>query len=173
MSIFNSPPPPPPPKPTARIWSPPADRESFAVVLGPWSPHWVHWVGKRTLPCLNDDCPRPRHTKPIQWRGYLPVAVYNPMSKHTDDKEWLPAIYAVGQDHANDIVPYLSDYPGPALTITVIKKENRHSISVKELADYPENLPSCPDVKVVLAKLWGIKPPGYDDTDRNGSVESR
>jgi len=36
---------------------------------------WIHWLGRRSLPCLNalGECPKEMHSCPLAWRGYIPA----------------------------------------------------------------------------------------------------
>src|SRR5437667_3615004 len=62
----------------------PPDPVPFSILIPPPGVHrftllglgrgiWLHWVGKRSLPCLDQDCPRSRHIKPAYWLAYLPA----------------------------------------------------------------------------------------------------
>jgi len=150
----------PPPIPEARIWPPP-EGLSYFLVLGPYVGVWCHWIGKRSLPCLDEDCPGPRHKRPMVWFGYLPGAI--PIFSDQAKKNLLrhdPAILACGPEAIEEIKPVLGNYPGPILTIKRMPKSRKWTLEKIKREVKVVSLPRCPDTRATLYRVWGMRPPG-------------
>lgn len=147
----------PPLSPTARIWSPEHIGKYHLIVLGQWQGHWVHWVGRRSEPCLETDCPKSRHRRPLSWRGYTPCALFECEEINTTNGTWKSVILSLGTDNARILEAHLGAFPGPGLLLTKPDKTNKIVIETRKLKAIPEGLPECPDVTLTLARVWGLR----------------
>jgi hypothetical protein len=154
----------PPPLPTARIWSPPPGT-SFACLLGPWYALWVHWIGKRSVPCMNQDCPRHTHSRPMRWCAYAPACVPTVDNVTRKITAYTSVILPLSPEQATAVLQRLGSYPGPTLKIKKADKRRGFTITdILPVLDGPP-LPSCPDVEATLYRLWGRRPPSQVDED--------
>ena len=146
-----------PPLPTARIWIPPTGKY-WLCVLGSWHALWVHWMGKRSLPCQKD-CPKYRHARPARWTAYLPCAI--PIMCHDDPRRLIgnkPVIVALSPEQADLLRPKMGNYPGPAFLIDKKKEEKNWELLEMRNGGKVDGLPTCPDVLATLYRVWGIIP---------------
>lgn len=148
-----------PPIPSARIWAPATEADYHAIVLGPWKGCWVHWVGKRSEPCLTKACPGPRHKRPVNWYAYTPIALFTASHIGSKEGKWNPAVISLGRENADNLLPHMSVFPGPGLTIARVGKSNEVNLTIFDEIKIPDELPPCPDVILTLTRLWGIRPP--------------
>ncbi len=146
-----------PPVITAKIWTPPAGLTEVCL-LGRWLGVWVHWMGRRTLPCLGDECPKARHNRPIRWIGYAPITV--PRQKALE-----AAILALSPEKAEELTEYMGDGLGPVIFCKRNQKSREWHIDHVNTEVKPDaRFPITPDVRYVLFRLWGIRP----DSQSNG-----
>ena len=155
-----------PPLPSARIWTPP-DGRSHICVLGPWRSLWIHWLRKRSVPCLKENCPRYRHTAPGRWVAYVPSCV--PILALDGTREVVghrPIIIACNPEQAAALRPSMGNYPGPILTLFKHEKEKHWTLEKIITGKNPKDMPPCPDVLATLHRVWGIIP----DFEQNGEA---
>ena len=149
-----------------QIWTPPAG-ETTIQILGPWVGVWIHWVGRRTMPCLNEDCPKARHNRPIRWCGYAPIVIFR-------SKEQKRAVLGLSPEKAKDVEAELTGFPGPFLKCH--RKAGSREWTIKDIfhREVKGTPPPAPDVQLVLLRVWGIKPedvrgPEAEETSGNDS----
>jgi len=145
-----------PPTNLPKIWNPPVG-ETPVCILGPWLSVWVHWMGKRTLPCLDAECPKSRHSRPVRWVGYAPIAV----GRHGVVEV---AVLPLSPDKADALRDVAAD--GAPFVITCKRRESSREWTVDDVKtdlkpEWP--VPSPPDVQAVLLRLWGIRPGDLTD----------
>lgn len=141
---------------SVRIYTPTAhDR---CLIIGEMSGVWIHWMGKRSLPCLGKSCPKARHGKPCRWVGYIPITVWN---AHESKPRPLRAILALTAQKWQIVQNKLVDLPtGKSLQISVDKNpESRQwRIADLEFVDNPFPLLTSFRVSNELLRIWGIPP---------------
>lgn len=136
--------------PQARLWSPP-DGTTDVLILAPYIGTWVHWVGKRSLPCLNSNCPASRHRRPCKWSGYLPILLAAQKGPET-------AVVTITPEKASDIDEALSKRSTPIMKVVRRKGAKDWLIKSFHEAKLTQELPEVPDVQLVLCRVWGIRP---------------
>lgn len=152
----------PPSVPLARIWTPP-DLDSWVVLLGRWSGVWIHWIGRRSVPCLGPQCPSNRHLKPAHWAGYAPAAVAQLATDGTRKVQgWTAIVLPISAELAAELEPQLVPFPGPLLHIH--RSAGKRVWAVKSVKSTPkgEHFPAAFDPRPSLYRLWGIRPPEPD-----------
>jgi hypothetical protein len=149
----------PPPVPVASVWTPPAGTWDL-VVLGPWFSVWLHWLGKRSLPCLAEYCPAARHIKPVRWSAYCPAALAEwETAERKKVKSWRPVVLPIGLECAHELRPQLGEFPGPGIILTRKGGQKAWTWKIGSLQRIPANLPKPFDVRPTLYRLWGVRPP--------------
>lgn len=145
--------------PTARIWTPPIGL-SAVCVLGNWRGVWIHWMGKRSLPCLDAECPKQRHLKPAKWVGYLPACtpLFAPDSVSKVIGQ-LPIILPLTAEQAEFLKPAMGAFPGPHLTLERLKEKKEWAIRDIKPLKRVAGLPACPNPEQTLYRAWGVRPP--------------
>jgi len=155
----------PSPISTARIWVPKQTKEKV-ILLGNWLGCWVHWMGKRTQPCLKTDCPKSRHARPVRWVGYAPIAIRT-------QNGLKPALLGLSPEKAKTLEPLLIDFPGPILEVT--KRENSREWVIGAVIQkrWETEYPDCPDVQSILYRMWGIRPTDTEDGETQVEKEPK
>jgi hypothetical protein len=148
----------PPPPVAARIITV-SDGTSHYVVLGSWAGIWVHWLGRRSLPCLGERCPRSRHLRPMRWTGYLPAAASNlTLTERGHVRTWSACVLPVGPDQARDLEEHVRHCP---FVLEIKKRPGERGWRVAGVSrTIPSGeLPAAPDVRNTLYRVWGVRPP--------------
>lgn len=116
-------------------------------------------MGRRSLPCLDKECPSPRHKKPINWVGYYAAVILD----RVEDAPgmWKPGrriVLPVNLAAANGLTAYQSL---ARVGVTILKKEGRKDWVLESTRQTPgqRELPADFPVEDVLMRLWGIRPP--------------
>jgi len=152
--------------PSARIWTPPIGR-SHVCVLGRWRSLWIHWLRKRSVPCLKDACPKYRHTAPARWVAYVPGCIpINSLDGTREVVGYRPVILACNPEQADLLRPAMGNFPGPVLEVFKHEKEKHWTLERLITGKNPQNLPPCPDVLATLHRVWGMIP----EEEKNGEV---
>lgn len=149
---------PPAPAP-ARIWKPSGKAARF-YLLGNYHGQWLHWLGKRSLPCLDDDCPSSRHTRPAHWVAYYPAAMVEMVYSVTAGKnvpKYVPYVLALSPENVED----LSHYTRWPLGIEVKPRKGARGLELTSVQEVraPKELPAPFNVRAVLYRVFGIRPP--------------
>ena len=149
----------PPPVPVASVWTP-AEGVWDLVLLGPWFSCWLHWSGRRSLPCLAEDCPTARHRQPVRWQAYAPaaLAVWANAERKSVDR-WKPVVLPCGLECANDLLPFLTKFPGPAIRLTKKGNVKAWTWTIGKVTRSIHGLPAAFDPRPTLYRLWGVRPP--------------
>lgn len=146
----------PPSVPNATIYRP-KETPVWIVALGPPVGVWVHWMGKRSLPCLGDQCPAARHRRPVHWTGYLPAALPKGPGAPADAPEFTSIVVPLSDRNDEDLRAALAA-GRPCLQI-VGRKNGKGWDLLKSKA---VKRGACPlnafDVRLVLMRAWGIRP---------------
>lgn len=160
-----------PPAPSARIWQPP-EGQHLACILGDWRACWIHWMGKRSLPCLGDDCPAARHRRPALWYAYLPLCIPKLSGPVQGYKitGYEAVILACNREQAATIKPHLGDFPGPVVTVVRHKSDKTWKIEKIDRPDKLKVVTPCPDVSITLHCVWGMIPEQPTDRDSKPAV---
>lgn len=161
----------PPPTPTARVWSPPPGH-SWVALQSLWLGRWIHWIGKRSMPCMGDGCPSQRHWKPATWCGYAAAAVaeVDPTNRKKV-KQWTPIVLAISPDTANQLRPNGRSIVLPCL-LDVVVTTGKKGWTLGGIHDIPPKttLPNAANVRHTLYRLWGVIPP--ESENGNGDQAS-
>ena len=144
---------------SAQLFKFPKDRVSVCL-LGPWYGQWVHWTGRRSIPCLEDDCPKATHRHPQRWVGYMPGVVQEVKDRAIRDWRRWP-IWVIGLPaHAVHSIMQVDGMSFPLL-VSVSRVEGRKEVKVDGIRCplVVDNAPVAFDVAPTLAALWGVRPP--------------
>lgn len=145
--------------PAARVWTVP-EGDSKVVLLGEPAGVWTHWMGRRSLPCLGEHCPTSRHRRPAQWYGYYPaVQLVTELHERGYREQLGSKIVLPGSSHFPAEISGKGIVRG--LVCTLRKEAGRREFHVKALAvaNDPSQLPETFNVRDVLYRLWGVRPP--------------
>jgi hypothetical protein len=149
----------PPPVPVASVWTPPTGIWDL-VLLGPWFAVWLHWLGKRSMPCLGGCCPTARHGKPVRWSAYAPAALaeYETVERRKV-KTWKPIVLPIGLECAHEVGAQLGNYPGPGLRLTRKSGQRAWTWAIIPITRQLAGVPKVFDPRPTLYRLWGVRPP--------------
>lgn len=148
----------PPARSPARVWIPGVGKH-WVAILGPHTGCWIHWLGKRSYPCLGEQCPAAKHRKPIYWVAYFPVIHCDDVGRKTDNTEHHLGVLPVGADVFNVLAELGPPFRGMAFKLH--KKDGSKVWSVETVCrpKGDRGLPPCFEVKSTLFRVWGMKPP--------------
>jgi hypothetical protein len=112
----------------------------------------THYYGRRTLPCLADDCPGCAKQMPSRWEGYIGLWSSRP-SKHL--------IVALTPGAATGIIDTAKDPKNLRAVYVEICRTGRAAnsrlvASCKELEIPSSHLPPIPDLRAHLLHIWGL-----------------
>lgn len=162
-----------PPSPArARIISVPPGT-SFVHLLGKWAGFWVHWVGKRSFPCLEDRCPKSRHWKPAYWVAYFPAAIPSYDSKEsTTQNGWEPVVVSANCYATAAIRDNAVGFP---CRVSCFRKPTEKAWQVDSVQTVPakNNLPTCFSVLDVMYRVWGVRPAEDNEPANNIMVDGQ
>jgi len=162
--------PPPQRNPEIRIWKPTHEPRLF-IVLGPPVGVWVHWLGKRSMPCERDKCPPSRHHKPCHWIGYAPAAMWDfgvSPAGHQWGK-WIRIVLPLSEQIEPHFRVAEENYPSAPVKLKLAKSGRGIEILTVDKSGKPTELPGPFNVKPVLFRAWGIRPD--QTTDHCGETE--
>jgi len=146
--------------PPARIWSVPA-RPCSVVLLGPVIGHWLHYIRKRTLPCPPSDCPYCRRKVPARWQGYAAGA--EKVVKLIDTKQvgtWQRIVIPISPE----LDELLASAGTPPLILQCAPRKSAKGFEVRKIEPLlrDDGLPLLFDVRLVLYRVFGIRPPSAE-----------
>jgi len=146
--------------PPARIWKVP-ERPCSVVLLGPVIGHWLHYIRKRTLPCPPTDCPYCRKKVPARWQGYAPGC--EKVVKLVDTKQvgaWQRIVIPISPEL--DELLAVAGTPPLVLHCAPRKKSKGFEVTKMVPMIYDTSLPLLFDVRLVLYRVFGIRPPSAE-----------
>jgi hypothetical protein len=152
----------PPPPPVARVWVATTDPCKFAL-LGPLVKLYIHWIGRRSFPCEGEDrCPRTLHAKPCRWQAYAPAAQLVPVQDPNTlsyGPSWKRAVLPVSELMNAKLEAAGVKIPGTVVTVARSKTSKEVVLREVTTLETTKGLPEWFDVKPILYRLWGIRPP--------------
>lgn len=145
------------------ILVPPPDG-AWTLILGPGLPVNLHWMGRRTLPCLRDDCPKARHMRPVTWCCYYPGLLVPGGAKNPDPaglENVLVPLSDVVQEEAEE-----QRLAGNTLWHVRPGRKGRGIgvVNARRIAK-TLNVPPPFNVDAVLRRIWGMFPAGPPSRD--------
>ena len=112
----------------------------------------THYYGRRTLPCLADECPGCKAQLAKRWEGYISVWTFAP-SHHV-----IWALTTAAACGLKDTAPNFTDLRGLCLTIARAGKHNNSQLRARcdPYEALQMRLPTAPDLRAHLLHIWGM-----------------
>lgn len=157
--------------PPARIWSAP-DKPVSVVLLGAVLGHWLHWSRKRTIPCATVNCNLCKRKVPARWQGYAPGC--ERVTKLTNSghvAQWQRIVIPI----APELDESISVAGALPLILHCVPRKAARGFEVKKIEALlkTDGLPESFDVRLVLYRVFGIRPPSAENQKpRNGEPDN-
>lgn len=112
----------------------------------------THFLGGRTLACIEGECPGCLASQPARWEGYLSVLTPSP-SRHI--------IIAITPGAAMGIADSATDPAALRGSLVILERGGKRPNSrlrarVEQAEAYGRGLPPAPDLKAHLIHIWGL-----------------
>lgn len=143
--------------PPARIWATPTKPVSV-VILGPVIGHWLHWLRKRTIPCATANCGLCKRKVPARWQGYAAGAE---RQVKLTDKGHVATWHRIVIPISPELDELLGAAGNPPLVLQVRPRHAAKGFEVEKIETVlkTDGLPAPFDVRDVLYRVFGIRPP--------------
>lgn len=147
----------PPAAAKARISKVPIGKTQY-ILLGPGRGLWLHWMGKRTIPCDGPRCPTGTHRRPAHWTSYFPAALIRRVLNQNTGKhkhEFEICVLTVNEEQAAE----LNSCAFPVV-VNVEKRKGERGIRIHKIEPVAESngVPSPFPVEPTLYKIFGRRP---------------
>ena len=152
----------------ARVWTCPVGEFRVRLLARPVGV-WIHWLGKRSLPCLKGDCPAARHRSPQRWQGYAAAALARPRTEEVRSGPhgqyvdavrpvlgWIAIVLPLSPEQAAELD---GADPAAGVVVRVRRGKEDRTYQVAEVSTPYTGLPPLRpfDVVPILLRMWGVR----------------
>lgn len=156
-----------PPEPVfERVVIPPVGVAKFTI-LGTGRGIWLHWLGKRSMPCLRALCPKARHSKPVYWLGYLPCLQWSDSSEYATKVRFTKVIVPLSTEKVHALRQKFGQLRGIIFDTARKTDCRKWTITKAGLPNPIGELENAFSVDLALYRCWGVRAHLNDDDDKS------